>query len=73
MILEKQLLLHIILKGLQEHFQTIWSPSLYSEKDYSQVENIQDTSVSSIFPGGEVQASSPKVQNVQWSEKLQKN
>ena len=31
-----------MLEGLQGHFQTIWSPLFISEKDYSQVENIQD-------------------------------
>ncbi len=45
--LKKQLLLPLIWEEWHSHFQTIWSPSFYSEEDYSQVEDIQNRHQSS--------------------------
>lgn len=42
-----------IWEGLKDHFQTIWNPSLYVEKDYLQMENTEEFLV---FPGVEVLA-----------------
>ncbi len=47
MILEKQFLLPSIWEVYQGHFQTMWSPSFYSEEVYSQVEDIQNRRESS--------------------------
>lgn len=42
-----------IWEGLKDHFQTIWNPSLYVEKDYLQMENTEEFPV---FLGVEVLA-----------------
>lgn len=57
-------------KGYKEAIWTIWSPSLFSEKDYSQLEHIQD----SCQPPKEMKspASSAKYSTVQYSKELQK-
>jgi len=58
----------------KDYLQTIWSPSCYSEEDYSR--GIHSSGKYSrqlpVFPGVDVPANSPKGQTVQWSEKKSK-